>query len=601
MALDVNQLKKEIQEPRKRTTIQKAIAHQNRIKFHAQTRITPYISQPLTDFLTWVEGLIPADKARIFKQLFRYPVKTNEVTNICFDKLSRVFDGRNPAFNYQFYNTEQRDDWEYYRQDILKEPNIWQNIGWEFFKTEINSVLIVDLPELQTSEYPEPYFYWLPIDRVITYEVNPVTGIMDWIIFRQDGDKIAVFDDNSFRTFRMLPGGQLGELISEAPHDLGYCPARFFWNEPLNLQEPDIKNHPLSKELSALDWFLFFHVSKHHLDLYGSYPIYSGYERSCDYNNSENGDECHGGFIKDLNGGYRLDAAGALLKCPKCGDHRINGAGTFVEIPAPDEQGGIPDMRNPVQMLSVDATSLTYNVEEESRLKTEIITAVVGLDNGVVADQALNEMQVGATFENQSTILNRIKKGFEEAQNFVDETVCRLRYGTAFISAKINLGTEFYVMTPKILRDQYRIAKEAGASEAELDALQNQIIETEYRHNPTQLQRMLILSDLEPYRHFSRAEVMDLYSKKLISEEDFRIKINFSTFVKRFERENTNILEFGTATTYENKIRTIIEKFKQYATEIQQSLDRDGNNGGQLPGTQRGGNPVPRETGSQTV
>ena len=26
-----------------------------------------------------------------------------EVTAICFDKLSRVFDGRNPAFEYQFY------------------------------------------------------------------------------------------------------------------------------------------------------------------------------------------------------------------------------------------------------------------------------------------------------------------------------------------------------------------------------------------------------------------------------------------------------------------------------------------------------------------
>ena len=49
-------------------------------------------------------------------------------------------------------------------------------------------------------------------------------------------------------------------------------------------------------------------------------------------------------------------------------------------------------------------------------------------------------------------MLNRIKKGFEAAQQFVDETVCRLRYGSSFLSARVNLGTEFYTMTPSDLR-----------------------------------------------------------------------------------------------------------------------------------------------------
>lgn len=74
-----------------------------------------------------------------------------------------------------------------------------------------------------------------------------------------------------------------------------------------------------------------------------------------------------------------------------------------------------------------------------------------------------------------------------QAQQFVDETVCRLRYGGLFVSAKVNYGTEFYLSNATELRERYKVAKESGASEAELDALQNQIIETEYRNNPTQL------------------------------------------------------------------------------------------------------------------
>lgn len=533
-----------------------------------QTHVTPFISQPTTEFLAWVERLIPNDKFKIFKSLFRYPVITNEVTGIVFDKLSRVFDGRNPALNYQFMSSEQRDDWEYYRQEVLKEPTIWQTKGWEYFQTEINSVLIVDLPTEQKpgTKYPEPYFYWLTIDQIIAYDVNPATGFMEYIIFRQPDNRIAVIDDEFYRVYSEDKDHNIGSLLVESKHDLGYTPARFFWNVPLSISDPDIKASPLTRELETLDWYLFFHISKRHLDLYGAYPIYSGYEQNCDYSNSETGDMCDGGFLKDRNGNYKLDSSGLLLRCPKCGDKRIAGVGSFVEVPIPGENQ--PDLRNPVQMLGVDTSSLEYNVKEVERLKENILRATVGVNDDFANTQAVNEKQVDAFFESQTTILTRIKKGFESAQQFIDETVCRLRYGNAFVSAKINLGTDFYVVTPTELRNKYKLAKESGASESELDALQNQIIETEYRHNPTQLQRMLILAELEPYRHLTRNEVINLYEKQIIPVEAMQVKLNFANFVRRFERENTNILEFGTLIPYDKKISIIADKLREYAKEV---------------------------------
>ena len=160
-----------------------------------------------------------------------------------------------------------------------------------------------------------------------------------------------------------------------------------------------------------------------------------------------------------------------------------------------------------------------------------------------------------------------MKKGFEAAQQFVDETVCRLRYGSGFVSAKINYGTEFYIFDANELRTRYKTAKESGASEAELDALQNQIIETEYRNNPTQLQRMLILAELEPYRHLTREEALRLYEKGIITENELRIKLNFANFIRRFERENTNILVFGEQIPFSRKIEIINEKLNEYANK----------------------------------
>lgn len=594
MALSVDEIRKRTGEQRKRQIISLAVLHQNRLRFHSEVvpstpamaswmyrgrmntgGVAPLlegragVAQALVDFMAMVQNLIPRDKFEVFKTLFRFPVLTNEVLAVCYDKLSRIFEGRNPAFSYQFAATEQRDDWEWYRQEKLGEQTIWQTKGWDFFKTEINSVLIIDLPEESDTNdsYPQPYFYWLPIRDVIDFKADATTGEMEWIIFRQDDDKVAAIDNEYYRLFRG-ESGAIGELISEVPHDLGYCPARFFWNEPLSLDKPDIKASPVTKELDRLDWYLFYAISKRHLDTYGSYPIYWGYEQSCDFHNDENGDYCDGGFLKDKHGHWHYDNNGLLEPCPVCSQKRLTGAGSFVEIPVPDASQGQPDLSNPVGMVSVDRSALDYNGEEEKRLRTDIITAIVGQQEEITQREAFNEQQVKASFESMNTVLNRVKKGFEQAQKFVDDTCCRLRYGRAFVSSSINYGTEFYLLTADELRARYKTAKESGASEADLDALSQQIIETEYRHNPQQMQRMIILGDLEPYRHLTRGEVQGLYEKQLVTIEELLVKLNFADFVRRFERENMNILTFGENIDYDKKIQTIKERLADYAREV---------------------------------
>ena len=591
MALSLEEIRKRSSEQRKKQTIALAVLHQNRLRFHSEVvPSTPAlaswmyrgrqredvsslfagregVAQALYDFLAMVHNLIPQDKFETFTTLFRFPVITNEVLSVCFDKLSRIFDGRNPAYSYQFASTEQRDDWEWYRQERMGEPTIWSTKGWDFFKTQINSVLIVDMPEEQQKgdRYPQPYFYWLPVRDVIDFEADPMTGQMRWIIFRQDGDRIAVFDDESRRVFRGK-GNEIGELLYEQPHDLGYCPARFFWNEPLSLDKPDIKQSPVTKELDRLDWYLFFSISKRHLDTYGSYPIYWGYAQDCDFHDETC--ECDGGFLKDKKGNWLYDNNGLLRPCPVCSRKRLTGAGSFVEVPVPDPTQGQPDLSNPVGMLSVDRSGLDYNKTEEKDLRLAIITAIVGQAEEITQREALNEQQVKAGFESQSTVLQRVKRGFEEAQKWVDDTIARERYGTAFISSSINYGTEFYLFTADELRLRYKNAKESGASEADLDALQQQIIETEYRHNPQQMQRMIILGDLEPYRHLTREEIQALYDKNLITIEELMVKLNFADFVRRFERENMNIITFGENIDYDTKIDTIKERLMEYAREI---------------------------------
>lgn len=569
MGLELNQIKQILQKPSKRQVIQKAVNMQRRLRFHTETNIAVSdINQPTTVFLDWVKRLLPKDKYNIFLQLFKFPLPTPAVVEDVYRELERVFYSRNSSSSYQFTDSELAEDWSQYRKSNLNEPEVWKTTAWKRMQVSLNSILVVDLPLVQTSTRPEPYFYWLEIDSVIDYELSKQDeNLFNWLIFNQPEHRIAVFDDTSIRVYQLNEKNEIQSLVSEAQHDLGYCPARFFWSTQLNEKNKDLKKNPITKELSNLDWYLFFALSKQHLDLYAPYPIYSAYEADCNFENSETGDYCDGGFLRNARGEYKILNDGTVEKCPCCSEKRIAGPGSFLEVPIPNQTEGVADMRNPVQITTIDKDSLDYNVNECARLKNEIVISVVGSGGTVSEKEAINETQVTANFESKTSVLNALKTNFELAQKFIEDTVCKLRYGNAFISSSVNWGTEFYVFTVTELYSKYKQAKDNGASNSELDAISQQILEVEYRNNPLVLQRMLILKQLEPYPHKTLDEVLKLYEKKLIDEKLVKLKINFSTLVDKFERENINIIEFASNKPLREKIDIITNKLLEYVTE----------------------------------
>lgn len=569
MGLELNQIKQILQKPSKRQVIQKAVNMQRRLRFHTETNIAiSDINQPTTVFLDWVKRLLPKDKYNIFLQLFKFPLPTPAVVEDVYRELERVFYSRNSSSSYQFTDSELAEDWSQYRKSNLNEPEVWKTTAWKRMQVSPNSILVVDLPLVQTSTRPEPYFYWLEIDSVIDYELSKQNeNLFNWLIFNQPEHRIAVFDDTSIRVYQLNEKNEIQSLVSEAQHDLGYCPARLFWSTQLNEKNKDLKKNPITKELSNLDWYLFFALSKQHLDLYAPYPIYSAYEADCNFENSETGDYCDGGFLRNARGEYKILNDGTVEKCPCCSEKRIAGPGSFLEVPIPNQTEGVVDMRNPVQITTIDKDSLDYNVNECARLKNEIVISVVGSGGTISEKEAINETQVTANFESKTSVLNALKTNFELAQKFIEDTVCKLRYGNAFISSSVNWGTEFYVFTVTELYSKYKQAKDNGASNSELDAISQQILEVEYRNNPLVLQRMLILKQLEPYPHKTLDEVLKLYEKKLIDEKLVKLKINFSTLVDKFERENINIIEFASNRPLREKIDIITNKLLEYVTE----------------------------------
>lgn len=555
-----------------RREIPRAIKQENRLRLHSETALdslTRENNPAILEFLRFVETLLPPDKFRMFKSLLRYPFPTVQFTDRIYTALSKIFDGRNPVFEYEFADEAYAADWDEYRGDRLKQPRFWKTNGFEQLKTGINSVMIVDLPEEQEGDLPEPYVYFLPLDKVIDFETSD-DEVFDWIIFRIDAERIGVFDDETYKVYKTKRGANRieGEPEKEVAHGLGYCPARFFWSTSISERNRIVKKHPLSNFIGGLDMLLFLIVGNDHLNLYARWPVSWVFAADCDFEIPDNGTYCQDGYLRKADGSYLEKAAGVPEVCPVCDERRLNGPGSLIEVDPPSADNEGTNLREPAGHVPIPKDSLEYNATDIERRKSDIYAAVTGYQGTPINNEAINETQILAAFESLETALEKTQTNFERAWSWSDSTICKLRYpeGT-FVRASISLGTEHFLLSAVELLDLYEKAKKNGWTSATLDKLEDQYHETEFQNNPERLLRHRIISNLDPFRHRTTPEVKTLFDAGLVSRESFVLKANFSTYLSRFERENLPITEFAAPLAFNVKISRIKEALLAYVAE----------------------------------
>lgn len=545
MPLSSDQIKKIVQDRRNQKEIQAGIHHQERLRFHVESVLNKYNLSPYyREFTDWIGNqdpeILAEDKFERFEKLLKTPIQTIELTESIFSRLYKIFFSQDSFFKYRFTDDSLEADWSEFRDD-----EFWRTEGFEAMQTAIDSVWIAAVPPEQSTEFPEPKNMLIDISNVISIKNTPKNECI-YVIF-QIGDVVYAYDSEFFRAYPLV-GGKMSEVI-EVPHDLGYTPARMFWSEKLESKNLINKESPITKELTDLDWLLFHQTSKKYLDLANAYPTIISYEAKGDYEDEAITDNEQRKVNK------------------KPAGHWLMGAGSFITLPAPRD-GETDMMVNPMKIISPDVETLEWHVNEETRLVNKIFKAVVGSDNEIKNDTAKNEMQIESSFESQESVLLRVKKNFEIINTFADVTLAKLRYGDRFIGAEIDYGHNFFLKDVGELQNELKQAKESGAGDAIVDSIHENILNTKYRNDAHSRSRAEIISNLDPLPNVTQPEANEILKNGGIDKINFIIKSNLISFVRRFERENTNIVQFGSLTNYNKKIEQIIDSFKEYAGEM---------------------------------
>jgi len=536
-------------------------------------------------FLRWVKSILKSDEnfAR-FLTLYRPPVATNELVESIYSPFEKVFSTNDSFERFEFTDPSLEGDIQEYRR-VIGDPSFWQTQGFETLKTSVDNMLVVDLPRLQydiergeftqLTERPEPYYFMLDIANVIDVENKKVKASdtlagkpfyyfkTEYLIFWDTDTDVCVIDDTYYRRFVWdREKNAVPSLVSEVPHNLGYCPARSFWTTPLNSKSRILKRAPITYSLSELDWFLFFTIAGKYLKTYAPFPIYAVYKGRCNYSDEATKKKCVNGVMVAQGG--RPESS--KEPCPRCANKLKIGPGTLLEFNPPSDKDQPDLLQNPVKIIPAETESLSAVDKELDRVKLSIYDSCVGVGSDIVKKEAVNEDQVKAGFESKTNVLLGIKKNFEIIQGFALDTICRLRYGDKYKGMTLIYGENFFGIDENEKDAEYKIAKESGLPEVELDARREEMIEARYRNNPDQLERMRILKALDPFPDKNLEEVLKI--KDMSDPIDVMLKAHFIRLVERFERENTSLVTFGKLIDFDKKVNQIIEVLRGYATEI---------------------------------
>lgn len=570
MQLEKNQVQAIIQNRPKRNLLENAERHQNRLRLHGETEIENIRSNPaFIDLLAWVESYLTRDKFNRFCQLLRLPVVSLEITKDIYQEYQRVFDGQNPFFNYEFSNPDNATDFKSYLNKELKDREFFKTIGFDQLRYSINSILVVDMP---TDGIGKPYYYFVDISNIIDVKSDK-NGAIKYVVFQVNKKTVAVYDSTSYRVYNVDGNKIIGEPIVDNPHNLGYCPASYFWNQNLKGSNTVEKKSPITEVLGRLDKYLVEDTFKEYADLYGTFPIITTFEELCNF------EGCDNGFISTdyaiyENGQEQIKTK--QTKCPACSDREEIGPGTIFEIPAPQTSDD-PVLSNPVSIITPDTKSLEYIKQKLIEYADGIREVTIGTRGRVLDNNQVNETQVFGSFESRQNILLQIATSFEAVHKFANDTVARLMFGDSFISSVVFYGDQFFLKSTSHLMTEYKMAKENGEPDEEIDQIYRQILVTKYKGNDDRIERAWILYNLNPEPHKTVDQSRTLVNDGAMSQTDFVIKSRFNNFVARFEREQTNVLDFGRELQFDDKINRINEILISYTTTINNQTENGEN------------------------
>lgn len=556
MLLSENQLIKLVKS-QKRNEVGQMISYESRLKVMSE----PLFFSELESEAGWSEikrairNSVTSEKYNRVLNYFSYPLAIVSISDDILGDLNRVFNGRNANFSVQYPNKRaesQANELLLY----LDTRGYIEKVGRRAFKCKPQTIVVVD-----KDADGVPYYVTVESNKLIGYKLTTCKSKFEYIIFDHSkgsdeyGDycRIAFYDAEFYRVLEVRDNKYT--LILENPHNLGYCPARWFIDEPLNTTD-DVKRYaPLAAVLGSMSEWQQFHAYSYYAEHYGVFPVVEYAAAVCE------DDHCVNGLVSVPMENGEMSTP---TNCPTCSSNKFSGAGTAIQInPKIDNEEN--DVSGYFRFISPPTANLEFEQKKQNQRENFIKVNTTGF-NDLINKEAVNEDQVRSLMEDRKKPLLRLAGICNRLHKWLVKTAVKLAIETD-VHVHANYGTEWFLLTEAQLQQLFVGAKTAGMPESEIDQIYKLLIETKYKGDPQTVQKLMIENNLNPSPYYTLEECYNKAFKGVMLFEDLYIKANFIKFVSKFERENGSLVEFGSDITFEQKIEIIYNTFLNYVKD----------------------------------
>ncbi|MFD2936325.1 hypothetical protein [Spirosoma flavum] len=558
--------------------LRQAQLEDQRHRLHAEAATDAASASPY--FRIWEnEYLVPTIPAKATRdQVMRdivFPLVSNELVDDISDSAAAVHGAQDRYISIELTDEKLQIDAEEYIERIDVDGFVSRKCHNGLFSAP-NSIVVIDLPAEQDTDFPEPYVYLLPSSSIVAadgMDGADNSGLLSFAYFNiKQPKRRALFDTIDFQVYEKLAGESDWSLILKEPHGLPFCPAFKLWAD-VDPGNPLVSNTMIRPSLGLLNRYVFWDAAEHSNDLKAALAMFWHLEEepsSCGYTVPE-GPSCQDGILlyagTDEMGNYTPDMAPIKKPCPVCAKRRARGGpGSVIPIPAPQKKEDA-DWRVPAGWIDAPIQSLEYIQGKVEKLRAKIRRTATGSEGGPQNDQALNESQILSILESARQVGEYLAEYFEILHKRILDGILTLRYGSSYVGCTVNYGRRFSALSADLLMKLAEMAKTNGSIwlMEEIDNLQQDY----YAHGDSSRGlRFQMLTDLNPYPFLSPA---DLYAAGINTSdpEGFGLSVGLLGFVKRFERENQLPIErFGILTPYSIRVTTILDAIKEYVSEL---------------------------------
>jgi len=171
--------------------------------------------------------------------------------------------------------------------------------------------------------------------------------------------------------------------------------------------------------------------------------------------------------------------------------------------------------------------------------------------------------QIQSQYEGERNVLLWVANQFSTSRKWLTEALCSLKIGQQ-VSCTASFGSEFFIEDERSVLENFKLYKEAGASQGSVLMRNKSLIQASTKGKPSERERLEMLEHLEPLPTLDLATAQLWTQAEMIEFKQWDLKLNFAERINKFERENGSILSFELQLEFKeriNKIKSILYSY----------------------------------------